>query len=107
MTRKVSFDVVAEVQVKVRVKIPMTFRCAEGDQHRISFAHAIELALKNKQHPSADFEDALSVEEILSMDDQDKADDYTDAAGWLEEAVQEKVTAGQAKYIDATVVDSR
>lgn len=107
MTRKVSFDVVAEVQVKVRVKIPMTFRCAEGDQHHISFAHAIKLALKNKQHPSADFEDALSVEEILSVDDQDKADDYTDLADRLEEAVQEKVSSGQAKYIDATVTDSR
>ncbi len=107
MTRKVSFDVVAEVQVKVRVKIPMTFHCAEGDQHRIRFEKAIKLALKNKQHPSADFEDALSVEEILSVDDQDKADDYTDLADWLQEAVQEKVTAGQAKYIDATVVDSR
>jgi len=107
MTRKVSFDVVAEVQVKVRVKIPMTFRCEEGDQHRISFEKAIKLALKNKQHRSADFEDALSVEEILSVDDQDKADDYTYLEDWLQEAVQEKVTAGQAKYIDATVLDSR
>ncbi len=103
MTRKVSFDVVAEVQVKVRVKIPMTFVAEEG----ISFEKAIRLALKSKRHSSADLQDGLRVEEILAVDDQDQADDYTDQGDWLVAAVEEKLNQGKAKFIDADVVDSR
>jgi hypothetical protein len=68
---------------------------------------AIKLALKNKVHPSADLQNALAVDEILAVDNQDHTDDYTDESDWLQEAVQEKVTAGQAKYISAEVIDSR
>lgn len=103
MTRKVSFDVVAEVQVRVRIKIPMTFVAEEG----IGFEKAIRLALKNKQHPRADLQDGLLVEGIVSVDDQDQADDYTDEGDWLVAAVEEKLKQGKAKFIDADVVDSR
>jgi len=102
MSRKVSLEVEAVVMVKVKVKIPMTFVAEEG----ISLEKAAKLALKGKRHPSADLQDALTPE-ILAVESFDHADDYTDEGDWLQEAVQERVTEGQARYISAEVIDSR
>jgi len=102
MSRKVYLDVEAEVTVKVRVTIPMIFVAEEG----INFEKAIKLALQGKAHNSADLQNELAPE-ILAVESFDHADDYTDEGDWLQEAVQEKVMAGQAKYVSAEVIDSR
>ena len=94
MSRKVSLEVEAIVTVKVKVKIPMTFVAEEG----VSLEKAAKLSLKGKNHPSADLQNALTPE-ILAVESFDHADDYTDEGDWLQEAVQERVTEGQAKYI--------
>ena len=83
------------------------FRGEDQAEEGISFEKAIRLALKIKQHPSADLQDGLLVEEILAVDDQEHGDDYTDEGDWLVAAVEEKVNQGKAKFIDADVVDSR
>lgn len=95
MTRKVSIEGEAIVNVPVKVKFSMLLR-ADNDA---SIDKALKLASQQKQYAKADVE-MLDVDEILEVGNYDGTDE-------LDAAVQEALEYGQFKVLKSEVTDSR